>query len=61
MIAQERSKYWREKYSSLLGAAQNYIYNAYLKSNNIGSGVKNYSEVIGLLISVEGKKKAFSN
>ncbi len=61
VIAQERSKYWREKYSSLLGAAQNYIYNAYLKSNNIGSGVKNYSEVIGLLISVEGKKKAFSN
>lgn len=44
--------YWREKYSPGVGKAQNQLYNAYLKSNKISSGTKNYSEVVGLLISL---------
>lgn len=53
LIAQNDSKYWRDKYSPLLGDIQHYIYNIYLKSNRISSGTKNYSEVIRLLISVQ--------
>ena len=52
VIAQTSAKYWQGKYSPLLGKIQNYMYNAYLKSNSITSGTKNYSEVIGLLIAV---------
>lgn len=53
LIAQEQSKYWRSKYFKPLGEIQNSLYNAYLKSNKISSGTKNYSEVIGLLISLQ--------
>lgn len=43
--------YWREKYAPDLGKVQNRVYNVYLKSNKIETGTKNYSEVIGLLMS----------
>lgn len=43
--------YWREKYAPDVGKVQNKVYNAYLKSNKIETGTKNYSEVIGLLMS----------
>lgn len=44
--------YWREKYRPDVGKVQNKVYNAYLKGNQISSGTKNYSEVIGLLMTV---------
>lgn len=44
--------YWQEKYSPEIGRLQNKIYNFYLKSNKVASGTKNYSEVVGLLISL---------
>ena len=44
--------YWREKYSPTIGQLQNRLYNFYLKSNQVSSGTKNYSEVVGLLISL---------
>ena len=46
-------KYWRNKYSPGIGKIQNYIYNLFLKSNQIASGTKNYSEEIGIIISWE--------
>ncbi len=49
--ARENQEYWSAKYSPLLGDIQSWIYDIYLKSNKIESGRKNYSEVIGLLIS----------
>lgn len=39
------------KYSPLVGNIQDWIYDLYLKGNKIESGRKNYSEVVGLLIS----------
>jgi len=48
---QSNRKYWMEKYSPLLGKIQDRIYDWYLKGNNISSGRKNYSEVVGLLVS----------
>ena len=37
----------------MVGDIQDRIYDLYLKGNKIESGRKNYSEVIGLLISYE--------
>lgn len=52
-LARNNQKYWMEKYSPLIGDIQDWIYDLYLKGNKIESGRKNYSEVIGLLISYE--------
>lgn len=56
-LAKENQAYWAAKYSPLVGAVQDWIYDLYLKGNKIGSGRKNYSEVVGLLISYEEWKK----
>ena len=52
-LAKNNQKYWMEKYSPFIGAIQDWIYDLYLKGNKIESGRKNYSEVVGLLISYE--------
>lgn len=43
--------YWMAKYSPTISNIQSRIYDLYLKGNKIESGRKNYSEVVGLLIS----------
>lgn len=50
-LAKENREHWQELYSPLIGDIQSWIYDLYLKGNNIPSGRKNYSEVVGLLIS----------
>ncbi|WP_294142280.1 DUF3810 domain-containing protein [uncultured Sanguibacteroides sp.] len=52
-LHKEVNTYWRSRYSTWIGNAQEYLYNLFLKGNQVRSGVKNYSEVIGLLISYE--------
>lgn len=52
-LARQNREYWMEKYSPLIGDIQDWIYDLYLKGNKIQSGRKNYSEVVGLLISYE--------
>lgn len=52
-LYQENRAYWQAKYSPLVGKVQNWVYDLYLKGNKIESGRKNYSEVIGLLMSYE--------
>lgn len=56
-LARSNQAYWMEKYSPLIGSIQDWIYDLYLKGNNIESGQKNYSEVIGLLISYNTYKE----
>ena len=46
-----------KKYNPVIGRIQDRIYDLYLKGNKIESGRKNYSEVVGLLISYEEWKK----
>lgn len=53
-------EYWRSMYSPMIGKIQNYFYNLFLKSNRIASGTKNYSEVVGLLISYREYEKAIA-
>lgn len=48
-------EYWAGLYSPTVGAVQDWMYDVFLKSNNVSSGVKNYSEVIGMIMSVREK------
>ncbi|NDV82380.1 DUF3810 domain-containing protein [Bacteroides sp. 51] len=48
-------EYWMAKYSPTISNIQSRIYDWYLKGNKIESGRKNYSEVVGLLISYHNK------
>ena len=52
-----KNRYWKERYSPLVGQAQDFVYNLFLKGNQIPSGKKNYAEVIGLLLSLGGEKE----
>lgn len=52
-LYKDNARYWSEKYSPLVGGMQDAVYDWYLKGHNISSGMDNYSEVIGLLISYE--------
>lgn len=54
--AEKSHAYWMEKYSPLVGNIQSRIYDLYLKGNGIGSGRRNYSEVVGLLVSYRNRK-----
>jgi hypothetical protein len=45
------SKHWLEARNQTLSDAHKVVYDTYLKTNNINSGIKNYSEVVNLLIS----------
>lgn len=56
-LLRTNQEYWMAKYSPLIGDMQDWIYDLYLKGNNIESGRKNYSEVVGLLISYQASKK----
>ncbi len=57
-LAKDTQAYWTAKYSPVVGAVQDWMYDLYLKGNKIESGRKNYSEVVGLLISYrEWEKK----
>lgn len=49
---EQKRVYWKGKYAPLLGEVQDYIYNLFLKGNNIPSGKKNYAEVIGILLAI---------
>lgn len=46
-------EFWSSKKISVLDNAQRWIYDLFLKTNNISSGVRNYSEVVSLMISLD--------
>ena len=48
----EKEVYWNERYSPLMGAVQDALYDWYLKGNHIPSGKKNYGEVVGMILSL---------
>ena len=50
-LSSSNREYWMAKYSQTIGDMQSRIYDLYLKGNKISSGRKNYSEVVGLLVS----------
>lgn len=48
-------EYWAGLYCPTVGAVQDWTYDLFLKGNNVSSGVRNYSEVIGMIMSVREK------
>ena len=52
----DKVTYWQELYSPLIGELQEISYNWFLKKNNIPSGRKNYSEVVGMLIALSANQ-----
>jgi len=49
----EEASFWQSLYDPTIGKIQDRIYNLFLKGNNISSGTMNYSQVIGLVISLK--------
>jgi len=49
----EESAYWREKRVPAIDKVQTFIYDFFLKSNGISSGMCNYSEVVGLIMALD--------
>lgn len=49
------SEYWNSMSSELLDSIHNIIYNAFLKSNRIPSGTKNYLQVIDLILAFQNR------
>lgn len=45
--------FWRSRRIAVLDKAQKRIYDLFLKGNNISSGMKNYSESVGLLMTLD--------
>ncbi len=50
---EQQRHYWTALYNPTIGRLQDRLYDLYLKGNKISTGRKNYSEVIGLLLSWE--------
>lgn len=49
--------YWLSKRCKALDAAQDFIFELYLRGNHVAEGRKSYSGVIGLILAWEEKKK----
>ena len=47
----KEAAYWQALYYPIVGAAQEWIYDLFLRGNRIASGTANYSEVVALLIA----------
>ena len=48
-------EYWSTKKVKILCDVQGWVYDLFLRGNGIPSGIKNYSEVVGMLVGVEYK------
>lgn len=50
---QRNREHWLAARDESLSEAQDRVYDAYLKTNKVSSGQANYSEVVGLLVSIQ--------
>ena len=56
-LAKNDRRYWLSKRCKALDAAQDIIFDFYLKGNHVAEGRKSYSGVIGLILAWEEKKE----
>ena len=54
-LAKDDRHYWLSKRSKVLDAAQDFIFDLYLKGNNVSEGRKSYSGVVALIMAWEEK------
>ena len=59
--AKSDRRYWLGKRCKALDAAQDFIFELYLRGNHVAEGRKSYSGVIGLILAWEEKKKYYLN
>lgn len=59
-LAKSDRRYWLGKRCKAIDAAQDLIFELYLRGNNVKEGRKSYSGVIALILSWEAKKKELS-
>ena len=59
-LAKSDRRYWLGKRCKAIDAAQDFIFELYLRGNNVKEGRKSYSGVIALILSWEAKKKELS-
>ena len=52
-LAKDDRHYWLSKRSKMLDAAQDFVFDLYLKSNNVSEGRKSYSGVVSLIMAWE--------
>ena len=57
-LAKNDRSYWLGKRCKTLDAAQDFIFDLYLKGNHVAEGRKSYSGVIGLILAWNQKKEA---
>lgn len=50
-LAKADRRYWLSRRSQVVDKAQNFVYNLYLRGNNIEEGTKSYSRVIGIIMA----------
>lgn len=60
-LAKSDRHYWLSKRCKALDAAQDFIFELYLRGNHVAEGRKSYSGVIGLILAWEEKKKYYLN
>lgn len=56
-LAKSDRRYWLGKRCKALDAAQDFIFELYLRGNHVAEGRKSYSGVVGLILAWEEKKK----
>lgn len=56
-LAKSDRHYWLSKRCKALDAAQDFIFELYLRGNHVAEGRKSYSGVIGLILAWKGKNK----
>ena len=56
-LAKSDRNYWLSKRCKVLDAAQDFIFDFYLKGNHVAEGRKSYSGVIGLILAWNEKKE----
>ena len=55
-LAKSDRRYWLSKRCKVLDAAQDFIFELYLRGNHVAEGRKSYSGVVGLILAWEEKK-----
>lgn len=56
-LAKDDRHYWLSKRSKVLDAAQDFIFDLYLKGNNVSEGRKSYSGVVALILAWEEQQQ----
>ena len=54
-LAKSDRRYWRCKRCKVLDAAQDFIFDLYLRGNHVAEGRKSYSGVVGLILAWESR------